>query len=109
MKLLFYSLVLFVLTACSNNEQRFVCANENNKERTEGLIIKNNVATIGSFSDMKFCFKSGTNNIYATECGTTRVEPYSSLLFDTITYTTNLSVKSLGSSSTYWYQCKKIN
>ena len=41
MKLFFTSLVLFVLTACSNNEQRFVCALEGNKDRTEGLSIKN--------------------------------------------------------------------
>ena len=41
MKILLYSLVLFILTACSNNEQRFVCALEGNKDRTEGLSIKN--------------------------------------------------------------------
>ena len=109
MKLFFTSLVLFVLTACSNNEQRFVCALENNKDRTEGLIIKNNVATLGFYSDMKFCDKSGTNNIYATECGKTKVEAYYNIFFDTISYTVNLAVKSKDSYNTYWYQCKKVN
>ena len=109
MKLFFTSLVLFVLTACSNNEQRFVCAQENNKERTEGLSIKNNVATLGLYTDMKFCDKSGTNNIYASDCGKTKVETYYNIFFDTISYSTNLAVKSKDSYDTYWYQCKKIN
>ena len=90
-------------------KQRFVCANENNKERTEGLIIKNNVATLGLYTDMKFCDKSGTNNIYATECGKTKVETYYNIFFDTISYTVNLAVKSKDSYNTYWYQCKKVN
>ena len=109
MKLLFYSLVLFVLTACSGNEQRFVCSFQHDKERTEGLTIKNNVATLGLFTDMKFCGTTGTKNVYNSECGKTKIEDYHYIYFDTISYAVDLRVKIGNSYNTFSYQCKKIN
>ena len=94
MKQLLYSLVLFVLTACSNNEQRFVCGNE-------GLIITKNKATLGVMDNLKFCSKSGTVNFYSTDCSKDAKSPFI-LSFDTVslTYTEN---------GTITKQCKKVN
>ena len=106
---LLLSISSVVLTACSNNEQRFVCSFQNNKDRTEGLIIKNNVANLGLFTDMKFCGTTGTKNLYNSECGKTKIETYHYINFDTISYTADLVVKLENSYNTFSYQCKKIN
>ena len=94
MKQLLYSLVLFVLTACSNNEQKFVCGNE-------GLIITKDSATI-AFWKYQFCGTQGTVNMYSTDCKKGAVGT-SELYFDTVSFT----VRNSGSNK--YVQCKKIN
>jgi hypothetical protein len=82
-KLILYSLVLFVLTACSNEEQRFVCVNEK-LTTSEGLIIKNDELSFGLISKMKLCNKVGTKNIYKEDCSTKG--KYVSFTFDIVSY-----------------------
>ena len=94
MKLFLYSLVLFVLTACSINEQKFVCGNE-------GLIITKDSATI-AFWKYQFCGTQGTVNMYSTDCKQGAVGT-SELYFDTV----SLTVRNSGSNK--YVQCKKIN
>ena len=111
MKLILYSLVLFVLTACSNEEQRFVCVNEK-LTTSEGLIIKNNEATLGYLSNMKLCESSGTKDIYSTDCSARN--KYLTFIFDKVTYEAN-TISPASSDSRYvsnftFYKCeKKIN
>jgi hypothetical protein len=101
MKLLLYSFIIFLLSACSNEEQRFVCEND-------GLIIKNNVVTFGHLENMKFCEKSGTKNIYATDCSA-KEKYFHVLTFDTVTYDIDLffSDNKINSSITYFKCVKK--
>lgn len=94
MKLFLYPLVLFVLTACSINEQKFVCGNE-------GLIITKDTATI-AFWKYQFCGTQGTLNMYSTDCKKGTVGT-SELYFDTVA----LTVRNSGSNK--YVQCKKIN
>jgi len=83
MKLIFYIFVILLLTACSSEEQRFVCVNEK-YSTLEGLIIKNKEATLGYLSNMKLCETAGTVSIYSTKCGAK--DKYASLLFDTVSF-----------------------
>ena len=94
MKLFLYSLVLFVLTACSNNEQRFACENE-------GLILTKDTATI-AFWKYQFCETQGTVNMYSTNCKKGSIGT-SEIYFDTVA----LTVRNSGSNK--YVQCKKIN
>ena len=94
MKLFFYPLVLFVLTACSINEQKFVCGNE-------GLIITKDSATI-AFWKYQFCGTQGTLNMYSTDCKQGAVGT-SELYFDTVA----LTVRNSGSNK--YVQCKRVN
>ena len=94
MKLLLYSLVLVVLTACSTNEQKFVCGNE-------GLIITKDSATI-AFWKYQFCGTQGTLNMYSTDCKQGTVGT-SELYFDTVALTVR------NSGSTQYVQCKRVN
>jgi hypothetical protein len=95
MKLLLYSLVLFVLTACSSEEQRFVCG-------SEGFIIKNNSATLGLLSNLKFCSKEGTVHIYSSDCNKGALGTVD-LFFDTV----SLNVRESGNNLSI--QCKRVN
>ena len=83
MKLLFCSFIIFLLSACSNEEQRFVCVNEK-LTISEGLIIKNDELSFGLISKMKLCNKVGTKNIYKEDCSTK--EKYVSFTFDIVSY-----------------------
>ena len=83
MKLLIYSFIIFLLSACSNEEQRFVCSNKSGSN-SDGLIIKNKEANLGVISNMKFCETAGTVSIYSTKCGAK--DKYASLLFDTVSF-----------------------
>ena len=108
MKLSLYLLVLVVLTACSNEEQRFVCVNEK-LTTSEGLIIKNNEATLGYLSNMKLCESSGTKDIYSTDCSTRN--KYLTFIFDKVTYEAN-TISPASSDSRYvsnftFYKCEK--
>jgi len=83
MKLLFCSFIIFLLSACSSEEQRFVCSYKEGG-RSEGLIIKNKEATLSYFSNMKLCETTGTVSIYSTKCGVK--DKYATLLFDTVSF-----------------------
>ena len=83
MKLILYSLVLLLLSACSNEEQRFVCSKKSGGS-SDGLIIKNKEASLGYLSKMKFCENQGTKDIYSTDCS--YKSKYTSFTFDTVTY-----------------------
>jgi hypothetical protein len=83
MKLIFYTFVILLLTACSSEEQRFVCSYKSGTS-PDGLIIKNKEATLGVISNMKLCETAGTVSIYSTKCGAK--DKYASLLFDTVSF-----------------------
>ena len=108
MKLLFYSFIIFFLSACSNEEQRFVCVNER-LTTSEGLIIKNDELSFGLISRMKLCNKVGTKNIYKEDCSTK--EKYVSFTFDIVSYDLEMLVPT-SSDSKYnynftFYKCEK--
>jgi hypothetical protein len=105
MKLFLYSFILFLLTGCSNGEERFTCSNQ---YFNDGLIIKNNIANFGLYSNMNYCDKQGTINIYSSECKSQKSEYYN-LFFDTVSYQANINVKSKDSYNSYSYQCMKLN
>ena len=86
MKLLLYSFIIFLLSACSNGEQRYVCSYRDGGSSlsSDGLIIKNKEASYGYLSKMKFCENQGTKDIYSTKCGAK--DKYASLLFDTVSF-----------------------
>ena len=97
MKQLLYSLVLFVLTACSNNEQRFVC-------EEYGLILTKDKAVFSDNDNLEFCNKTGTVNLYSTNCKVYETSGLGkSLSFDTVAKTVRMNTFN-GS-----LQCKKVN
>jgi hypothetical protein len=93
MKLLIYSSVIFLLSACSS-EQRYVCGNE-------GFIIKNSSATLGQIDNLKYCGKDGTVVTFSSDCKTTvgTVD----IFFDTV----SLNLRESGNFLSK--QCKKVN
>ena len=92
MKLLLYSFIIILLSACSNEEQIFVCENE-------GLIITKDSATI-AYLKYNFCGTQGTVNLYSTDCK--RVVT-SEIYFDTVAQ----SVRNSGSNK--YVKCKRVN
>jgi len=100
MKFIFYSLVLFFLSACSNNEQRFVC------DSNEGLVISKDKATYQIF-ELNLCKKMGHVNVYSENCliflsdATNKEEVTFTLYFDTVAQSIIRGLNSV--------QCKKIN
>jgi hypothetical protein len=108
MKLPLYLLVLVVLTACSSEEQTFVCVNEK-YSTLEGLIIKNKEATLGYLSNMKLCESSGTKDIYSTDCSARN--KFLTFIFDKVTYEANTfspsSSDSKYTSNFTFYKCEK--
>jgi hypothetical protein len=105
MKLFLNLLIVLFLTGCSDNEQRFTCSNQ---YFNDGLIIKNNIANLGLYSNMNYCDKQGTINIYSSECKSQKLEYYN-LFFDTVSYQAEINMKSKDSYNSYSYQCKKLN
>lgn len=95
-----------ILLSCSNSEQRFTCSSQN---FNDGLIIKNNVANLSLYSDMKYCDKQGTINIYSSKCKSSNSSEYYALFFDTVSYEAEITVKSKDNYNVYTYQCKKVN
>ena len=109
MKFFLYSLVLFVLTACSNEEQRYVCTSPlllSNENVNHGLIIKNNKISFSALSDIPFCRKEGLLNIYSYDCSNSTNKNVT-FIFDTVSY--QIAQSFSGISGTSQYQCKKIN
>ena len=94
-KLLLCSFIIFLLSACSSEEQRFVCG-------SEGFIIKNNSATLGLLSNLKFCSKEGTVHIYSSDCNKGALGTVD-LFFDTV----SLNLRESGNILSK--QCKKVN
>lgn len=95
-----------ILLSCSNSEQRFTC---NSDISNDGLTIKNNIASLGFYSDMKYCDKQGTKYIYSSKCKIPNPDEYYALFFDIISYEAEISVKSKDNYNVYTYQCKKVN
>ena len=79
----FNQFIIFLLSACSNGEQRYVCSYRDGAS-PDGLIIKNKEATLGVISNLKLCETAGTVSIYSTKCGAK--DKYVSLLFDTVSF-----------------------
>jgi hypothetical protein len=82
MKLLLYSFVIFLLSACSNEEQRFVCSDLSGTT-SDGLIIKNKEASFSSLK-LKYCETSGTVETYSTDC--LAKDKFNYLSFDIVSY-----------------------
>jgi len=95
MKLLIYSSVIFVLSACSS-EQRYVC-------EEYGLILTKDKAIFSDNENLEFCNKTGTVNLYSTNCKVYEVSGLGKTLsFDTVAKTVRMNTFN-GS-----LQCKKL-
>lgn len=92
-KIFLCSTTFFLLSSCSS-EQRFVCGNE-------GLVIKNNSATLGVMNNLKLCSKEGTVSIYSNDCSKDAKSPFV-IFFDTV----SLNLRESGNFLST--QCKKI-
>lgn len=107
MKLLLYSFIIFLLSACSNEEQRFVCVNKSLLDSSDGLIIKNKEATFGYFK-MKLCETIGTKVIYSVNC--LAKDKYISLELDTLSNDAVKFVPIFTKGTDFiFYKCEKIN
>jgi hypothetical protein len=105
MKLLLYSFIIFLLSACSNEEQRFVCVNKSLLDSSDGLIIKNKEATFG-YLKMKLCETIGTKVIYSVNCLAKDI----SLELDTLSNDAVKSVPIFTKGTDFiFYKCEKIN
>jgi hypothetical protein len=95
MKLLIYSSVIFLLSACSS-EQRYVC-------EEYGLILTKDKAIFSDNENLEFCNKTGTVNLYSTNCKVYEVSGLGKTLsFDTVAKTVRMNTFN-GS-----LQCKKL-
>ena len=91
-----YAFVILLLTACSSEEQRFVC-------EEYGLILTKDKAIFSDNENLEFCNKTGTVNLYSTNCKVYEVSGLGKTLsFDTVAKTVRMNTFN-GS-----LQCKKL-
>lgn len=97
MKLFLYSFILLLLTGCSNGEERYVC-------EKYGLILTKDKAIFSDNDNLEFCNKTGTVNLYSTNCKVYETSGLGkSLSFDAVAKTVRMNTFN-GS-----LQCKKVN